>query len=39
MEITWILPIYKGLFIWYEELPKTPADLGLDQKLFFKESI
>jgi hypothetical protein len=39
MQRTWILPIYKGSFIWYEKLPKTTTDLGLDQKLFSKESI
>jgi len=39
METTWIFPIYKGSFICYEKLPKTAADLDLDQNLFSKESI
>ena len=39
MRTTRILPIYKGSFICYEELPKTTADLDLGQKLFSKESI
>jgi hypothetical protein len=34
-----ILPIYKGSFICYEELPKTPTDLHLGQKLFSKEYV
>jgi hypothetical protein len=39
METTWILPIYKGSFICYEELPKTTADLNLGQNLFSREPI
>jgi hypothetical protein len=39
MAKTWILPIYKGAFICYEELPKTAASSDLDQQFFSKESI
>ncbi len=39
METTSIFPIYKGSFICYERLPKTAADLDLDENLFPKESI